>query len=98
MRLSRLNYDKVHRCPTWSGGGWKPANGKHEYECSASFAQFIYYKKGTHAISRTWPWRFTRCPRCRVLCLPFVTRWADLSWLGWRYGPEYRRIYGRKSA
>ena len=83
MKLSRLNYDKVHRCPSWSGAGWHAGFGN---ECDASFASFIYER-------RAWKWRFTRCPQCRVLCLPYVTRWADPSWLHWYLGRR-RWIYG----
>lgn len=86
MRISRLNYDKMHRCPSWSGGGWRSGPDKSACE-GASFASFIYDRPA-------WKWRFTRCPQCRTLCLPYVTRWADLTWLRWR-ATAYRRIYGK---
>jgi hypothetical protein len=56
-------------------------------DCDASFAAFMYER--TH-----WPWRFTRCPKCGVICLPHVTRWADPTWLHWYFGRR-RRIYGK---
>lgn len=84
IRVSRLNYDKAHRCPAWSGGGWRP--GPDDSECSASFASFLYGR-------RAWQWRFTRCRQCAVLCLPLVTRWLDPSWLRW-YAVRRRRTYG----
>lgn len=74
MRVCRLNYDKAHRCPTWSGPAWKA--GSHE-GCNGSFASFMYER-------RAWAWRFTRCPQCRVLCLPYVTRRLDWTWWQWR--------------
>lgn len=87
MSLSRLNYDKMHRCPTWSGGGWTYARdvaGK----CDASFASFMYARPH-------WRWRFIRCPKCQVTCLPYVTRWLDPAWLRWRLSRHYRAIYRR---
>jgi hypothetical protein len=84
MRLSRLNYDKQHRCPGWSGGGWR--RGPEPSRCpGGSFASFMYER--SH-----WNWRFTRCPQCGLLCLPFVTRWADPSWLRWYHGKR-RKVY-----
>ncbi|HEY1705497.1 MAG TPA: hypothetical protein VGG75_37910 [Trebonia sp.] len=84
MRLSRLHYDKPHRCPTWAGPGW--SYGDYE-KCGASFASFMYKR-------RAWQWRFTRCPSCGVLCLPHVTRWADPAWLWW-YLRDRRKLYGK---
>ncbi len=85
MRISRLNYDKVWRCPSWSGGGW--TRGDDAGTCSASFASFYF--------ERSHPrWRFTRCPECGVICLPDVTRWADPTYLWWYFG-QRRRIYNR---
>ena len=73
MRLSRLNYDKVWRCPGWSGGAWRP--GPDPAQCEgASFASFYFERK------LSWL-RFTRCPGCGIVCLPLVTRWADPAYL-----------------
>jgi hypothetical protein len=83
IRVSRLDYDKAHRCPTWSGGGWRGSD-RH---CDGSFASFIYER-------RHWRWRFTRCHQCDVVCLPYVTRWLDPSWLWWYHG-QRRKTYSK---
>lgn len=80
LRLTRLSYDKPHRCPAWSCSGW---HDKFSSECDASFASFIYER-------RAWNWRFTHCPQCGVRCLPYVTRWLDPSWLRWYLGRRRR--------
>lgn len=75
VRLSRLNYDKVWRCPGWSGGGWRPSPDPPRCP-GASFARFIYDRPA-------WKWRFTRCPACGIVCLPIVTRWLDPAYWRW---------------
>lgn len=72
-QISRPNYDKRHRCPGWSGGGWVSARYD---QCDNGYIKIDYD-------SRWWPWRFHRCTRCTVLVLPDVVRWLDPTWLLW---------------
>jgi hypothetical protein len=78
FRVSRLNYDKPHRCPGWAGAGESHVWAKKWWRIIAScpgqsFAGFLYDLPH-------WRWRFIRCPSCGVLCLPWVTRKLDPTW------------------
>lgn len=74
MKIMRSNYDKPHRCPTWSGPAWKGGDG----DCaSGSFASYMYEQ-------RLWQWRFHKCSECGVIVLPVITKWVDPSWIKWR--------------
>lgn len=70
----RMNYDKPHRCPTWSGPAWKRGKG----DCaSESFASYMYQQPH-------WQWRTQHCRECGVITIPYVTRYVDPSWIAWR--------------
>lgn len=86
IQISRLNYDKPHRCPTWSGGGWRNGDAA-DPRCTASFASFMYRRTA-------WKWRPVQCRRCGLVCLPYVTRWLDPTWLWWYFGRR-RKIYNQ---
>lgn len=85
MRLSRLNYDKAHRCPGWSGAAFK---GNRRELCPGA---------GYVTAHRPWDkdrdgdegypghpaesqWMFAYCNKCDVMCWPYATRWLDPGW------------------
>lgn len=80
MRLSRVCYDKAHRCPGWAGGGFKFAKVKL---CEDGRLDVWDEKYG-----RWWRYlRFAKCCECDVRTWPLITRWLDPSWwrwVGWR--------------
>lgn len=80
-RLSRLCYDKGHRCPGWAGGGMRSAK---EMRCAGGRISALGYADGepdSHPLNH--PWRFGHCHRCDVVTWPSVTRWLDWRWLRW---------------
>jgi hypothetical protein len=83
VRFSRPCYDKYHRCPGWAGGGWKYAK---ESRCDGGYITWTYYDvEHERRIPRPWYlWRFNRCPKCRVIVLPYMSRWLDPTWLMWK--------------
>ncbi len=98
MRLSRLCYDKPHRCPGWSGGGTK---GAKEYRCDNGSIRTkdlsIGEEDGRRVVYGQHPcegqWRFGRCSNCDVITWPYITRWLDPGWwhwefLGWKWDLE----------
>lgn len=72
-RVSRPCFDKFHRCPGWAGGGTRYAKVRR---CDDGHIRY-YDDDGHH---RLWQWRCFRCPKCRVIVLPYLIRWLD-----WRY-------------
>lgn len=76
MRLSRLCYDKAHRCPGWNGGGNHYPKGVSRCEGG----RINLYDK------RLWRWRFHRCDTCNVVTWPYVTRYLDPT----NWGTEIR--------
>lgn len=76
FRVSRPCYDKFHRCPGWAGGGMRYAKTRR---CDNGYISY-YNEKRT---DRLWVWRLYRCPKCRVIVLPYMIRWADISW--WKF-------------
>src|ERR1700744_1005366 len=86
MKLRRLNYDKVHRCPGWDGPAFKgPRKGD---DCpSGSFAGVggFYYREDCSERSK-WEreLRFIKCEKCGIVCLPYITRWLDYTYLLWK--------------
>jgi len=80
VKIMRSNYDKPHRCPTWSGPAWKGGGDDCE---SGSFASYMYYKSDG-STRHLWQWRFFRCSECGVIVLPVITKWVDPSWIKWR--------------
>jgi hypothetical protein len=73
VRISRPCYDKYHRCPGWAGGGMRRAKVKR---CENGSLPYL--------TGRFRLWRFNRCPKCRVVVLPYRVRWADWRWWKWR--------------
>lgn len=76
-QVSRPCYDKFHRCPGWAGGGLRYARVRR---CDSGY--IAYYTDD--GLLPWWRWRTYRCPKCRVLVLPYATRYADPSWLRYR--------------
>lgn len=74
FRVSRPCYDKYHRCPGRNGGGLRYAK---VIRCKKGLLPYLTDRK----LGR---WRVNRCPECRVWVLPYVIRYADPSWLGYR--------------
>ncbi len=68
--FTRLNYDKVRRCPGWSGPGW--IGPKNDERCPGAM---LWYDA-----PKNWQWRFHACPECQIVTIPFVTRWLDYTW------------------
>ena len=79
MRISRLDYDKPHRCPRRTGPAFRYSR---ETYCETGFIRDIY--NGFYP--RTWRWRFARCDSCDVVTLPYVTRWLDPTWVWYWLG------------
>jgi hypothetical protein len=73
FRVSRPCYDKFHRCPGWAGGGLRYARVRR---CDNGYIETGHV--------RLWKWRLYRCPKCRVIVLPYMTRWLDWRWLRYR--------------
>lgn len=89
-RLSRLCYDKAHRCPGWAGGGGRSAqrdrceNGRIEVRLPITPERVLEaLEGGINAHPAAHPFRFGHCTECAVLTLPWATRnldptyWAD---------------------
>lgn len=74
---SRPCYDKFHRCPGWAGGGLRYARVRR---CASGY--IAYYNDD--GMMPLWRWRTYRCPKCQVIVLPYVIRYADPRWLGYR--------------
>lgn len=77
FRISRPCYDKFHRCPGWAGGGTRYARVRR---CDNGHISYHNEERLYHL----WKWRLYRCPKCRVIVLPYVTRWADWRWWRWQ--------------
>lgn len=71
MRVMRANYDKPHRCPTWSGPALVWSNT--DAQCESGSIQMGYEK-------RFWSFKVNRCGKCGVYVLPVILHWFD-----WRY-------------
>lgn len=72
--IVRSNYDKVHRCPAWSGPGilfaypWE----RNLPECKGgSLSRVIDWE------SPFWGFKVYACPECGIKILPPVTRYLD---------------------
>jgi hypothetical protein len=78
MRISRPCYDKYHRCPGYAGGGLKHA--KRNRCPGAGYITWVTTTYGGDQEKRLYLWRLNRCPKCRVIVLPFLIRWLDYSW------------------
>lgn len=74
MRISRPCYNKFHRCPGWAGGGTHSAKVTR---CEGGYLAGCYQKAG-------WKWRLNRCGTCRIIVLPYMTRWLDAGWWKWK--------------
>jgi hypothetical protein len=101
IRISRLNYDKVHRCPSWAGSGFSCVWTGYRYdagevECNGSFAPLggIYYDLDGNN-RKHWQWRFVKCNQCGIICLPYITRWLDPSYLKWKVEKFFQRLYDK---
>ncbi len=103
-RLSRQCYDKFWRCPGWAGGGFRAARWQR---CTGG----SLLMPGIRTVANVrgdapgefvpddpwWKWRLHACNReCGVLALPYVTRWADPSWLWWRLRCRWREREDRR--
>jgi len=75
LRISRPCYDKVRRCPGWAGGGTRYAKRDR---CDNGSLPWEMFEK------RLWKWRFNRCTTCGVFVLPYMVRWLDWRFWGWK--------------
>lgn len=80
-RVSRPCYDKMRRCPGWAGGGTRHARVRR---CDNGYLQYWNREDGSEV--RAWKWRLNRCPKCKVLVLPYMVRWLDRGWWRWKAG------------
>lgn len=81
MRMSRMCYDKSHRCPGWAGGGMRYAKVSR---CDNGHVRTrVPYEglPGEFEVPYAQPWRFGYCDTCDVVTWPSVTRWLDWRWL-----------------
>ena len=75
FRISRPCYDKYWRCPGWAGGGTRHAKrGRCD---SGSLSRVITF-------DAWWRWRAHQCPTCGVIVLPYMVRWLDWRFWGWK--------------
>lgn len=79
MRISRMCYDKAHRCPGWAGGG--PHYPRGESRCDGGHINF--YTPEWERKRFLWI-RLLGCDKCDVRVLPRWTRWLDPGWLKWK--------------
>ena len=86
-KIMRVNYDKPHRCPTWSGPGWKGGKGECE---SGSFSRVFYEEE--YYQNKKPEWRFHTCESCGVVVLPEVLKNLDPTWWKHRMGVMRRNI------
>jgi hypothetical protein len=84
-RLSRQCYAKFWRGRGWGGGGFRYAR-RQRCDGGSLLVPGIRAANGEPTPDdRRWRWKFHRYNQgCGVLALPYVTRWADPSWLRWR--------------
>jgi hypothetical protein len=78
MYIRRHNYDKPWRCPGWSGGGWRYAG---RLRCPNGSLDI--YNRPLRKEARDH-WRLSRCSKCDVRAIPYVTRWLDPTYLWFR--------------
>jgi hypothetical protein len=81
VRVSRPNYDKMHRCPGWSGGGMLYAKVSR---CDGGSLAWNGDEYVDIYAGRWCAWRVNRCSACGVYVLPSVVRWLDWRWLAYR--------------
>lgn len=84
MYLARMNYDKHHRCPGWSGGGWTYPK-RERCDGGSLMVPGSWNLERTMALPADpwWKWKTYKCRKCDVLVLPYITRWLDPTWLAW---------------
>lgn len=91
MRISRLCYDKPHRCPGWAGGGMHYAEVDR---CGWHGRVDVYPLDSDGYGHPAAGWRafwFGACDSCGVRTLPWFTRKFSIPWwIGrfkswWRY-------------
>lgn len=80
MRMSRMCYDKSHRCPGWAGGGMKCAKVSRCDNGRIRTRVPYVGVPGEFEVPHAKPWRFGYCNACDVVTWPSVTRWLDWHW------------------
>jgi len=90
MKIMRVNYDKPHRCPTWSGPGWSGGKG----ECAGGSFARVFHEEEYHQRKRP-EWRFHTCESCGVVVLPEVLKNLDPTWWTHRIRVRVRNIQYR---
>lgn len=82
-RVMRMNYDKHHRCPAWSGPAWVFRDNK---DCEGGSITIDYDR---------WWWGirpYFHKP-CGTLVLPYHSRWFEwrtYRWLAWRMISDWK--------
>lgn len=73
---TRLNFDKMHRCPSWSGPAFR-GPVRNSRECDGGSVP-IFDIREDHPM--TWMLRTSACPKCGVRTLPYALIY--LTWYG----------------
>jgi hypothetical protein len=94
FRVSRPCYDKMHRCPGWAGGGTRYAKVRR---CDNGYINYYTTTRDSNQVKRLWKWRLNRCPKCRVIVLPYLVRWLDYGWWRWKISRKWRDLKYRWS-
>lgn len=76
MTVMRANYDKLHRCPGWSGGGW---DGIDVPVCAGKTSAAGIYER------RLWAVRPYTHEECGTLILPSALRWFEPQTYRWQW-------------
>jgi len=83
MKISRPDFNKPKRCPTWAGPGWGRKRIKRSGNCEALIN--INYE------DKLWRYKLQKCDSCGVIVLPFNLRYLD--WYTWYLKAIYFRIH-----
>lgn len=79
----QCDYNKPHRCPGWSGAGWKMNRRNNCYDLLGP-GEHRWRKYGDNSgYGPGWQWMFRSTNCCNTLVLPYVLRW--LNWRTYYY-------------
>lgn len=81
-----MDYDKPHRCPSWSGAGWKDQPEGTFPPCDGGSVP-VWPMRDNHRF--TWQFRTVTCPKCGVMVLQHALVVLTGHW--------WRTIFPRKS-
>jgi hypothetical protein len=81
FRISRPCWNKPHRCPGWTGGGYKyPKNSRCDNGRISTKPRIIRIGnfepyETDHPGSNSW--RIGKCNKCNVVTIPWALRYLD---------------------